>query len=398
MNARGPGPGRALHAIWGFGAASETFIVDRMVELDRLGWEAWVAAKWIVDAPVYEFPPPERVVSPRPRDELARRLRRPLGPTPPWWWLRRPIAKLDPVLIHAHFGWTAREALGAAERYRIPLVAGFHGYDATVYPRYGFDAHEEAPAPSMPDDLYAELFARADGILATSEFIAAKLRELGCEREIDVVPSGTRLDCFPYRGPRPGAGVEELRVLFVGRLVPYKGLDVTIEALAELAGGEGPRARLTAVGEGPARSELEALASSHGLEGSVEFRGRQPRSVVLEELNRADVLVLPSRTTPAGQAEGLGNVVKEALAVGLEVAVSDNGGIAETLPPERRDEQVAEGDATALALRLEAIAALPAAERERRARRGRAWVEEAFDWRRLSPRIAAVYQRALAGH
>ena len=384
-----------LHALWGFGAASETFIVNRMVELDRLGWEAWVGAKWIVENPVYEFPPPERVLSPRPRDELLRRLRGYPRRQPEWWWLRRPIAKLEPALIHAHFGWAAQEALAAAEHYGIPLVAGFHGYDATVYPRYGFDAHHDAGEPTMPTDLYADLFERADGILATSEFIASKLRELGCRREIDVVFSGTRLECFPYRGPREGASAADFRLLFIGRLVPYKGLEVAIEALAELHAGGAVTPTLSVVGEGPARAELEALAESRGVSRQVTFHGRQPRAFVLEELRKADALVMPSRTTPAGQAEGLGNVVKEALAVGLEVAVSDNGGIAETLPPERREEQVAEGDAQALARRLEAIAALGRGERESRARRGRGWVEEAFDWRTQALRLEAVYRRAL---
>lgn len=385
-----------LHAIQGFGAASETFIVDRMVELDRLGWEAWVGAKWIVESPVYEFPPPERIISPRPRDELARRLRGAIRRQPEWWWLRRPIRRLDPVLVHAHFGWAAVEALGAAEHYGLPLVAGFHGYDATVYPRYGFDAHHDAGERTMPVDLYADLFACADGILATSEFIASKLRELGCERRIDVVFSGTRLECFPWRGPREGADPTDFRLLFVGRLVPYKGLDVAIDALAELLAGGAVRSTLSVVGEGPARAELEALAEARGVAERVTFHGRRPRSAVLFELRQADALVMPSRTTPAGQAEGLGNVVKEALAVGLEVAVSDNGGIAETLPPERRDEQVAEGDATALARRLEALAALGRGEREARAQRGREWVAETFDWRRQALRIEDVYRRVLA--
>jgi colanic acid/amylovoran biosynthesis glycosyltransferase len=384
-----------LHATWGFGGATETFVVDRMAELDRLGWEAWVGAKWIVDDPVFEFPPPERVLSPRPRDRLAHRVRRLGRPGPGWWWLERPIAKLRPALIHAYFGWTAREALGAAERHGIPLLASFHGYDATVYPRHGFDVLDEAPEPTMPPGVYDDLFRRAGCVFATSRFIAAKLRELGCEREIDVVPSGIRLEHFPFRGPRPDAAPGELRVLFVGRLVPYKGLDLAIRAVAELAAGGSPSPTLTVVGEGPARAGCEALAESLGVADRVELRGRRRRAGVLEALREADVLVLPSRTTAAGQAEGLGNVVKEALAVGLEVAVADNGGLPETIPPQRRGELVAEGDATALAARLEAIARCRE-EWPRRSREGRAWVERAYDWRKLAPRIAAAYERVLA--
>lgn len=383
-----------LHATWGFGYTSETFIVDRIVELDRLGWEAWVGAKWIVDEATPAFPPAERVLAPRFRNRLASRLRRLGRPNHPWWWLERPIAKVRPDLIHAHFGWTAREALGAAEHYGIPLVAGFHGYDTTVYPHYGFEAFDQAPAGRQPAGVYEELFRRAACVLATSEFIASKLRALGCP-QVEVVPSGIRLERFPYRGPRAGASARELRVLFVGRLVPYKGLDVAIEAVARLADEGAVAPTLTVVGDGLARADMEGLAESLGVAGLVEFRGRQPHSAVLGALREADVLVLPSRTTPAGQAEGLGNVVKEALAVGLEVAVSDNGGIPETIPPARRGELVPEGDAGALAARLEATAARRG-EWPERAREGRLWVEEAYGWRRLAPRIAAAYQRAVA--
>ncbi len=345
----------------------------------------------MVNPPVFDFPPQERVLVPRPRDRVARRLGRSRSARE-WWWLERPIAKVDPTLIHAHFGWTAREALGAAEYHGIPLVAGFHGYDATVYPHYGFDAHYEIPEQAMPPGIYDDLFQKAACILATSNFIASKLRGLGCEREIEVVPSGIRLEGFPFRGPRRGAAAEEYRVLFIGRLVPYKGLDVAIRAVAALAADGTAAPTLTVVGEGPARAECETLAKSLGIAKRVHFRGRQPRSLVLDALREADVLVLPSRTTPAGQAEGLGNVVKEALSVGLEVAVSDNGGLSEVMPPDRQAELVAEGDATALAERLEAIAQRRGEWRER-ARSGRLWVEETFDWRKLAPRIDDAYGR-----
>jgi colanic acid/amylovoran biosynthesis glycosyltransferase len=388
------GPSRALHATWGFGGATETFIVDRMIELERLGWEAWVAAKWMLPAPVFEFPPPERVLAPGRRERLVRRLR--LGRRGrEWWWLERPIATLEPALIHAHFGWVARDALGAAQHYGIPLVAGFHGYDATVYPRHGFEVHNEPDASRAPSHgVYDELFDNADCIFATSRFIASKLRELGCKREIEVVPSGIRLECYPFRGPRAQAAAGEYRLLFVGRLVPYKGLDVLIQAVARLADENDEPPTLTVVGDGPAREECEALARSLDVASRVSFRGVQSRPEVLAALREADVLVAPSRTTPAGQAEGLGNVVKEALAVGLEVAVSANGGLPEVIPPDRDGELVGEGDPIALAERLDAMRERRA-EWGERARSGRRWVEEAFDWRKLAPRIGDAYRRVV---
>lgn len=377
-----------LHAVTGFGYSSETFIYDRMRELDRLGWDTWVGAKWIVEDPLFDFPPPERVISPRPRDNLVRRLN-PVAAGRDWWWLQRPIKKARPALIHAHFGWTAIAAVPAAEHHGIPLVAGFHGYDATVFPRYGMDA-DGAGEPTRPPGVYDEVFEKAACIFATSEFIAATLRELGCAQEPVVVPSGIRLESFPYRGPRHQDRAEELRIVFVGRLVPNKGPDVAIEAIAEI--GDDAPVTLEIVGEGPMRAECEALAGSLGVAERVRFHGRQPRAAVLAALEEADVLVMPSRITASGQAEGLGNVIKEALAVGLEVAATDNGGIPEAVPPERREELVQEGDAVALATRLMEIRQ-SRADWPERSLAGRRWVEETYDWKVVALKLDAAYRR-----
>lgn len=377
-----------LHAVTGFGYASETFIYDRMRELDRLGWEAWVGAKWIVEDPLFDFPAPDRVISPRPRDNLMRRFN-PVSSGRRSWWLQRPIRKARPALIHAHFGWTAIEAVPAAERHGIPLVVGFHGYDATVFPHYGMDA-KGAGEPTVPAGIYTEVFEKAACIFATSNFIAETVRGLGCAQDPVVVPSGIRLEYFPYRGPRGREEEEELRIVFVGRLVANKGPDVAIEAIAEI-GDDAPVA-LEIVGEGPMRTECEALARSLGVDGRVSFRGRQPRAAVLAALEEADVLVMPSRITATGQAEGLGNVIKEALAVGLEVAATDNGGIPEALPPERRGELVQEGDAAALARRLMEIGQARADWPER-SLAGRRWVEETYDWKVVALKLDAAYRQ-----
>jgi colanic acid/amylovoran biosynthesis glycosyltransferase len=379
--------------VLGFGSASETFIVDRMRELDRLGWEAWVGAKWLVDEPLFEFPPPARVIAPRPRDEWRRRFSLRGAES---WWLERPISKVRPTLIHAHFGWTGIEAVGAARRHGMPIAVGFHGYDATVYPRYGFDAHDRAGGRTMPVGVYDEVFAQSDAILASSDFIASKLRDLGCDREIDVVRSGIRLEDFAFRGPREDAVPGRLRLVFIGRIVPYKGLDIVLEAMAKLIESD-VSPSLVVVGEGPDRPACEELAAELGLADRVDFRGRQPRTAVRAALGEADALVFPSRTTPAGQAEGLGNVAKEALAVGLELVASDNGGISETIPAERHGELVAEGDPEALATRLLEIDCIRG-EWPQRALEGRRWIEAEFSWRKLADRLDEVYRRIAPRH
>ena len=208
-----------------------------------------------------------------------------------------------------------------------------------------------------------------------------------------MIPSGIPLEEFRFRGPRPDAG--ECRLLYVGRLVEYKGLDTAIRALAALGERLGAR-RLDVIGDGPQRSAGERLAAELGLQELVAFHGAGTRAEVVAALNRADLVLAPARTLASGQAEALGNVLKEALAVGVEVVATDHGGHPEVVPPERRGELVPEGSATKLAEAVEERWA-ERASWESRARRGRAWVEENFDWHALAPRIAAIYRAAVNG-
>lgn len=379
-----------MHTVLGFGAASETFVVDRVLELDRLGWEAWVGAKWIVDEALFEFPSPERVLAPRPRDELLRRLG-PWGRRREWWWLERPIAKVKPTLIHAHFGWTGREVLGAAEHYGIPLAVGFHDYDATVYPRYGFDTHDEAAERTMPE---GSTTTSSGGPVASSPPPTSLPRSCatsGATARSMSFPRGSAWRASRSAGRAEDARPGELRLLFVGRLVPYKGLDVLLRALATLTDGGSVAATLTVIGDGPARAEHEELTAGLGISGLVDFRGRQPRSVVLEAFNEADVLVLAQSNHSGGTGRGP-RQRGQGGARGLKVAVSDNGGIPEAVPPERHGELTPEGDATALAKRLEAID-LERGDWPSRARDGRRWVEETFDWRQLALGLDEGYRR-----
>lgn len=385
------GTRRVLHANMDFGVTTETFIRDRMLELDRLGWQAWVATRSVRNRESCPFPPDDRVFAtpkpPRVRRAIDRALRVPYPMRSSFSWLQRPMREVRPDLVHAHFGWVAVAVQPVAEQHGIPLLPSFHGFDVTVWPRQGFGGKRLRKNP------YEELFARVPRVLAVSHFIAGRLRELGYDGEIVVVPSGTRLELFPFRGPRTLDSSP--RLLYVGRIIPYKGVDVLLRALPSVL-REAPGVRLDVVGDGEDRAMNEALARTLGLSDHVTFHGAVAHDAVARAMQAADVLVMPSRTGEDGRVEGLGNVSKEALATGLEVVLTDSGGMPEAMPPDRRDELVREGDPRALADGILHVLDQRCRWQER-ADRSRAWIEGAFDWRKLAPRIAAVYDRVVRG-
>jgi glycosyltransferase involved in cell wall biosynthesis len=111
----------------------------------------------------------------------------------------------------------------------------------------------------------------------------------------------------------------------VGRLVPYKGADILIEAAAPLA--RAGRVRVEVMGDGPEMSSLRALAQREGVASFVEFVGWVDHRRLKERLGRCHVLGFPS------VREFGGAVVLEAMALGVVPIVMDYGGPGELVSP-----------------------------------------------------------------
>ena len=111
-------------------------------------------------------------------------------------------------------------------------------------------------------------------------------------------------------------------LLYVGRLVGYKGLDHILRAIAVLR-ERNRRAHLRVVGTGPAEGELRGLVSELGLEGQVEFLGEVGEEALAQEYSRASCLLLLS------SAEAYGLVVAEALAIGTPCIVARSAALTE---------------------------------------------------------------------
>ena len=164
------------------------------------------------------------------------------------------------------------------------------------------------------------LLARGSGhidrIVAISRQMKDRLEAEGIPR-VHVIPNGVR-----ERPARPPLR-EPPTVAYAGRLVPEKGVEELLRAVALLRRSV-PGLRLLVLGDGPQRRELEALADRLGLVDAVEFRGRLGRDAMEETLDRAWVQAVPSRW-----AEPFGNVATEAMMRGTAVLASRTGGLAE---------------------------------------------------------------------
>ena len=148
----------------------------------------------------------------------------------------------------------------------------------------------------------------------------------------------------------------------------YKAPDVVIDAVGRCV-ESGLDTRLTILGDGRHRTELEARRDALGLRDRVMFAGHLPSgAAVREQLDRADLFVLPSRT------EGLPRAIIEAMARGLPCIGSTVGGIPELLPA---NDLVPPGDAAALATKIGEIARDP----DRMARMSARNLERARDYR-----------------
>ncbi|MCG8359135.1 MAG: glycosyltransferase family 4 protein [Kiloniellales bacterium] len=217
-------------------------------------------------------------------------------------------------LIDAHYFYPDGVAAAMLARdLAKPLVITARGTDLNLIPRY-----------ALPRRMIQWAAARADGLITVCQALKDELVRLGVAGEkVRVLSNGVDLELFT---PGPGAdlraslGLSGPLLLSAGHLIPRKGHDLVIRAMAHL-----PEAGLVVVGEGPERPALEALIASLGLAERVRLLGSVAHARMAEHYRAADVLVL------ASSREGWANVLLEAMACGTPVAASNIWGTPEVV-------------------------------------------------------------------
>jgi glycosyltransferase involved in cell wall biosynthesis len=231
--------------------------------------------------------------------------------------------------------------------------------------------------------------------------VTGAVRDCGIEylhiapRRIVVIPRGLELDRLT---PPPAEETAALRadlgwgdayplVLNVGRLVPQKGQRYAITALPRVL-ERFPRARLVIAGDGPLRSELEALARASGVGDHVQFLGE--RTDVPTLLAAADLFVFSSIF------EGFAGALVEAMAMGRPAVTAAFAGAEELTDGGRTARLVPTADPDALADGLIDLAT-HSSEAASMGAAAESWARSRFDLRRTAAALEALYERVASG-
>jgi glycosyltransferase involved in cell wall biosynthesis len=270
--------------------------------------------------------------------------------------------------LHAHFIHTpASVADYAARLMGVPLTISAHAKDIWT---------------SKAWDLAGKL-ARARWTVTCTAVGAAHLRRLG--GVVHLSYHGLNLSRFPHFDRVPGQG--PVTVLSVGRVVPKKGYDTLLRALARVPGDW----RFVHIGGGS--GPLKALAQDLGIADRCDWRGARDQREVLAALRAAEVFALACRVAEDGDRDGLPNVLVEAASQGLALVTTTVSAIPEVFTDGETALLVPPDDVAALAAAL-GRAVQDAPLRGRLGAAAEAVVRDRLDYRASVAQLAALFRGA----
>ena len=226
-------------------------------------------------------------------------------------------------IIHAHDWLVTTTAVALKHIYRVPLVGTIHALESG---RYGGIRGDRQV---LIHDLEAKLVFEAWRVICCSNFMKySVVSTFGTpENKIDVVPNGVNAQDFDFEFDEEEfksryALPDEKIVLFVGRHVWEKGLDILMGAVPMIL-AKHPEAKFVVTGDGYLKPKCEELARQNAPEGKVLFTGYVDDDTLKKLMRVASVIVVPSRYEP------FGIVALESMAARTPVVVADTGGLGE---------------------------------------------------------------------
>ena len=284
-------------------------------------------------------------------------------------------------VIYAHWTLAGLAGVTVGKILKKPVVVMLH---------HGQDRYNVNPLEKF-------VINHADRVVCNSGYTRHRVCRYFRPHGSDLIPPGVDMDIFKPLPVDPGdtffkrLGIPDHlpAVLTMGRHIAWKGFANLLEAVSRIT----DRAPFVLIigGQGPQTPALKNLAERLKIQDRVVFTGRIPNSDMPRLYNRADVFALPSIMDEAGNTEGLGVVLMEAMACGISCVASNVGGIPDVVRDGDNGFLIPPGDVTALAdaiLRLLTDRQL----RQSMGENGRRFIAENYSWALITERTVALLE------
>jgi glycosyltransferase involved in cell wall biosynthesis len=297
--------------------------------------------------------------------------------------VKRDLEAFNPNVVHVSSpDIVGHRAVSWARKHKVAVVASVHTRFDTYLAYYHLQALEPLARAAM-----RRFYHRCEIVMAPADSTAMILREQRMNRDIMIWTRGVDRDQFnPARRDmewRRSKGIsdDEMVVIFLGRIVMEKGLDVFADAIEALAKRK-VKFRVLVVGDGPARPWF-----GEHLPKDAVFTGQLTGSDLARALASSDVFLHPSIT------EAFGNVTLEAMACGVPVVAADASGSTNIVRDGETGTLVNGAESDEFADALEHYAKDPAMRRDH----GKAGiaVAETMDWDRINSAVVRAYMHAI---
>ena len=278
----------------------------------------------------------------------------------------------EPQVVHAHW-WFPNGVVGTwvGGLAHVPLVTTLHGTDVRL-----------ARTVGVAKPLFAHVLKHSAAVTTVSRWLKDEAESMVPGVYPTVAPMPVATDLFGPGGSRDGR-----RLLFVGRLMPQKGVEHLLHALASMK----IQASLDIVGDGPSRKSLEQLAQQLGVAARIRWHGQLSQSELPQLYQIAAAVVVPSID------EGLGLVAVEALLCETPVVAFDSGGLRDVIQHNKTGLLVKPGDRVALASTLDDLLSRDGRGSDL-GRAGRIYVLSAFAPESAARRYAGIYRQVLGAN
>ena len=297
-------------------------------------------------------------------------------------WLRENLSQFDVVHVHALFSYPPVVAARLAHQQGVPYIVRPLG----TLERWGLKNRRPFLKSLSLRTIETQILARAAAVHYTTQREADEGAKLGVGHRPVIVPNPVELpDGTGSAKSGDGSAPSERRILFLSRIDPKKGLEILLEAFAQLQ-KEGMDARLlvAGAGDGDYVDKLKLTSDRLGLRNAIEWLGHADEQEKIRLLELSDVFVLPSFS------ENFGVSVVEAMLAALPVVVTTEVGVADDIAANRAG-LVVEPDSAALSEALRTILEDETLAREL-GRRGQHLAAEKFSTTRVTSDLLALYE------